>query len=295
MKINSFARPAIALVAFILLLAAPCRTASAQSSVHLQLVHDAFIIVPVSADDEDPVYFLFDTGADTTIVDTALAKKLSLVALQTIQQTTVTGSQQVTVGLLVKLAVGPAQLPNLPVLVEDLSGLRRMDGRIAGILGQDFLSHFNYLLSYRERTVRFEQNDDLQVGMDGDPTPMQVAGHRMIVATEAQAGASTRVRLLLDSGANSVVLMGPASSALHCTGAQQAVETSSAGSSAMRSGRIDLLRVASRELRNLPVALVATPPPQQIGDGLLPTALFESLYINNRQGFVILNPRAKKL
>jgi predicted aspartyl protease len=295
MKINAFASLTIHFAALILLLAAVCPRSSAQAPVHFQLAHDALIIIPVSANDEGPVYFLLDTGADTTIVDTALAKKLSLAAMQTIQQATVTGSQPVTVSVLARLAVGPAELPNLPVLEEDLSSLRRMDGRIVGIVGQDFLSHFNYLLSYRERTVRFEQENDLQDAMDGDPTPMQAAGHRMIVAAEAQAGADTRLRLVLDSGANSVVLMGPASIALHCAAAQQATETSSAGSAAMRTGRVDMLKVASRELRNLPVALVAAAPPQQTGDGLLPTMLFDSLYINNRQGFVIFNPRPRKL
>jgi predicted aspartyl protease len=295
MKINAFSSLTTNLTAFILLLTAACRMAPAQSPVHFQLAHDALIIIPVTANDESLVYFLLDTGADTTIVDTALAKKLSLAALQTIQQATVTGSQPVTVSVLARLAVGPAQLPDLPVLEEDLSSLRRMDGRIAGIVGQDFLSHFNYLLSYRERTVRFEQDNDLQDAMDGAPAPMQTAGHRMIVAAEAQAGASTKLRLLLDSGANSVVLMGPASTALHCAGSQQATETSSTGSAAMRTGRIDLLKVASRELRDLPVALVAAAPPQQIVDGLLPTVLFDSIYINNHQNFVIFSPHLRKL
>jgi hypothetical protein len=29
----------------------------------------------------------------------------------------------------------------------------------------------------------------------------------------------------------------------------------------------------------------------QFGDGLLPTSLFHSLYINNRENFVVFNPR----
>jgi hypothetical protein len=31
-----------------------------------------------------------------------------------------------------------------------------------------------------------------------------------------------------------------------------------------------------------------------VGDGVLPTALFQSLYVNNRESFVVFNPRTKK-
>jgi hypothetical protein len=44
----------------------------------------------------------------------------------------------------------------------------------------------------------------------------------------------------------------------------------------------------------LTAALPATEPAERIGDGLLPTALFQTLYVNNRDGFVVFNPRMKK-
>jgi hypothetical protein len=35
-------------------------------------------------------------------------------------------------------------------------------------------------------------------------------------------------------------------------------------------------------------------PVESIGDGLLPRILFEALYVNNRDGFVVFNPRVWK-
>jgi len=40
-------------------------------------------------------------------------------------------------------------------------------------------------------------------------------------------------------------------------------------------------------------ALLAKEPGERIGDGMLPTALFQALYINNRQGFVVFSPQVR--
>lgn len=58
-----------------------CQTIHAQSRVPFRLVHNALIVVSVTANGVGSFDFLFDTGADTTIVDPAIAPKLSLVPL----------------------------------------------------------------------------------------------------------------------------------------------------------------------------------------------------------------------
>jgi hypothetical protein len=298
MKINGFTQSIVyRLGALFLLIAGGVPATHAAPEVRFQLVRDALIIVPVTANDEGPLYFLLDTGAQTTIVDSGLAKRLALPALQTAQQGTVTGSQTVMVSRLGKLTLGDVHVDGLPVLEEDLAGLRRVDGRIVGIVGQDFLSHFNYLLDYRARSLRIEAGEELRDAMVGEPVPVEMGQNRMVLRAEARADARTagqaKVRLLLDSGANALVLMGPASSAVRCPGVQPAAETSSAGAAGTQVGRVDLT-VATREFHDLPVSLVAVAPAQATEDGLLPTALFEGLYVSNSEGFVIFNPRVKK-
>jgi hypothetical protein len=59
-------------------------------------------------------------------------------------------------------------------------------------------------------------------------------------------------------------------------------------------GTIQRLTVGSQEFRNISVAVTASEPTEQIGDGLLPMALFRVLYINNREGFVVFNLRVKE-
>lgn len=62
----------------------------------------------------------------------------------------------------------------------------------------------------------------------------------------------------------------------------------------MPKGRVQKLTVGSQEFHNIDAVLSAVEPAEQIGDGLLPTTLFETLYVNNRDGFVVLNPRVRK-
>jgi hypothetical protein len=289
------ARRTIHPAAVLLLISAGCTMLHAASEVRFQLVRDALILIPVTANNAAPVYFVLDTGADTTTVDSTLAKRLGLAVLGSAQQTSLTGSESVTVSRLQNLTVAGVRVDALPVLVEDLEVLRQIDKRIAGIVGQDFLSRFNYLLDYERRVVRIEDGDEMWAAMDGDELPLQAAGHRMMVAAEAEAKGSAKVRLILDSGANGLVLMGPASSAVHCDIGHLGMEMSAVGETAMRFGRIDRLTVAAEDLRDLPVALLVEAPVAQVGDGLLPTVLFRTVYVNNARGFVMLNPRVRKV
>lgn len=293
MKNVSRARLAIRIAIFYFTAAGVCQSVQAQSEVQFRQVHDTVIVISMMADKKGPFDFVLDTGADTTIVDPALAGKLAMVLQGGIQQTTLLGAHTLTRALVAALGVGNTQVENLPVLVQDLATLRQMDSRIAGIVGQDFLSHFNYLLDYRRRSVRFEQNAEIRDAVEGDHVPIETGEHRMIVASEAQSAGRAKLHLLLDSGANSVVLLPGATDALSLAPQTTGIETTSNGQVGLQVGRVRVLTVGSQHFRDLAVAMTATEPAERIGDGLLPTSLFKSLYINNREGFVVLNPQSR--
>jgi len=51
------------------------------------------------------------------------------------------------------------------------------------------------------------------------------------------------------------------------------------------------LDIGGHSLSGLAAALIPKVDPEsQIEDGLLPTMLFHSIYINNKEGYVVLNP-----
>ena len=286
---------AIRIALFYFTAAGICQNVQAQSEVRFRQVRDCIIVVSVMADNKGPFDFVLDTGADTTIVDPSLASKLSLTPPPAgVQQTTLAGVRTLNRVSMATLAVGPAHVENLPVLVQDLAGLRKMDSHVEGVAGQDFLSHFNYLLDYRRHSIRFEQDAEIQGGVEGDRVPIEGGEHRMIVASEAQSVNRAKLHLLLDSGANSVVLLPSASQSLSLSVQKNEIEATSAGQVELHVGVVRALTVGSQQFHDITVALSASEPAERIGDGLLPTVLFHALYVNNHDGFVVLNPQPRK-
>ena len=294
MKNTSYAGLAIKVALFYLIAAGVCQSIQAQSEVRFRLAHDTLIVVSLMANEEGPFDFVLDTGADTTIVDPSIVPRLSLVPLDSQQQTTLAGVQTLTRGSMRILKVGPTQVGNLVVLVQDLAELRKLDSHIEGIVGQDFLSHFNYLLDYRSHVVHIEQANEIQDAIQGDQVSLEAADNRMLVASEARSRNHATLHLLLDSGANSIVLLRTASQALNLQTQASGVEMTSSGQVGLRVARVHELLVGSEEFHDIAVALPAADPAERIGDGLLPTAFFRALYVNNKKGFVVFNPRVKK-
>ena len=255
------------------------------------MVHEAVVVVALMADAQGPFDFVLDTGADTTIVDPAVAKRLKLAPLGEVLQSTLVGAQALNCVAMRTLAAGSAEVTNLVVLVEDLRELRNLDGQIAGIAGQDFLSHFNYVLDYRERSLRIERGNELRDSISGKRVAVEMRGKKMMVAAEVQGQDRAKLRLILDSGATSVVLLRVAAEAMHLGAYSNGQEITGGGRMGLPVGRVHALRVGPHQFHEVVVALSGAEAGEQIGDGLLPTALFQKLFVNNRERFVVFNPR----
>jgi predicted aspartyl protease len=294
MKKATFARLAVRAALFYFTLGGICQSIEAQSEIRFRLVHNTLIVVSLMAGREGPFDFVLDTGADTSIVDPSIAAKLSLLPLDQTDQTTLAGVQTLRRGSIPILSIGPAQAKNVTVLVQDLSEIHKLDPQLEGIAGQNFLSHFNYLIDYRKHALRIEQAVEIQQSLEGDRVAIEAVENRMLINSEGQSRKRAKVLLLLDSGANSLLLLHSASQALDISSQQSGLETTSAGQVGLAVGRVKMLRVGSQEFHDIPVALPAIGPAEHIGDGLLPMALFQAVYVNNRDGFVIFNPRVRK-
>jgi predicted aspartyl protease len=271
-----------------------CRQAQSQSEIPFRLVNGNLIVVTMTSGGTRHFDFVLDTGADTTIVDSRLAARLSKVELRHVEQSTLAGVQSLSVSSVAVLSAGSAQVRNLQVLVQDLARLRLLDSHIQGILGQDFLSHFNYLLDYRRHVIRIEAANEIEDALEGDRIKIEAVENRMIVASEGQSLRRAKLRLLLDSGASLLVLIRKGAQALDVPALGSVQEITSSGSVSLPKGRVQMLTVGSQEFHNIDAVLSAVEPTEQIGDGLLPTTLFDTLYVNNRDGFVVLNPRVRK-
>jgi predicted aspartyl protease len=268
------------------------RSLLAQSELRFRLVN-SLIVISVKSNQAGPFDFVLDTGADTTVVDPSIASRLSFVPLDHVRQTTLSGMQTVTRGAISGLSAGSARVDHVQVLIQDLSELRRIDARIEGIAGQDFLSHFNYLLDYHRRLIRIEHSSEIENAIDGDHVSIDRRENRMLVRSEVQAEEIASLKLLVDSGANCLVLLPLAVQALDLKKSESGLELTSNGRAELQTSRVRALTVGSQKLHDLAAALPAIEPAERIGDGLLPTALFAALYVNNRESFIVFNPRIK--
>ena len=296
MKNRSYATLALKL-AFYFTLAGVCQTARAQSEIHFGLVHNALVVVPVMVGEKGPFDFVLDTGANTGIVDPSIAAHVAMVAIDTVPQTTLAGIRTLTRGLLPSLSFGAMHVENVEVVVKDLSEIRKFDSHIEGIAGQNFLAHFSYLVDYQKHVIRVERDTEIRDAIGGERVPLEMGENQMLIPLEAQSRNHAKLRLLLDSGANSVVLLRTAARTLDLSPQAEGVETTSSGQIGLQFGRLHELVVGPEKFHDLAVVLPAAESSNMganIGDGLLPTNLFTALYINNREGFVVLNPRSKE-
>lgn len=145
-------------------------------------------------------------GVDEAKANPSIASKLSFVAMERIRVVSLCDTNLVVRGWIPSLSAGPFQVEDIPVLVKDLSSMRRLDSHIVGIVGQNFLSQFNYLIDYGRDLVWIESGNEIRDLTDGDHVAIESTENRMMVPSEAQSRGNAKLRLVLDSGAHSLVL-----------------------------------------------------------------------------------------
>jgi predicted aspartyl protease len=290
MQLGSYRRFAILLPIVLLVFARSARGLSgADSASEIRLkpvLGTPVMLVPVYVNHQGPFQFLLDTGADETIVDVRLAKRLALPKNEWIEGSTVGGSWHPNRTTMEELEAGPASVRDFAALEADLSAVRGALPEVKGILGQDFLSRFNYLLSYKDRSILFERSDEIRDTIRGEPVQLERPLSRMVVEAQTTMASEQKLRLLLDSGANTLVLNKESAAAASIVVTGTAIETTANARLLLVSGRIDQLTIASHRFYDVPVTLSALPQIEGFCDGLLPTAFFKAIYVNNREGFV---------
>ena len=294
MNIKRFLRTPIKIGVVCLLVGGTLQRLHAESDIHFRLVDNTLIVVALNSGQGDRFDFVLDTGTDTTVVDPSIASRLSFAPVERIQVVSLGNASMALRGSIPILSAGSFRMRNIPVLVKDLSNMRKLDSHIAGIVGQNFLSHFNYLIDYQRRLVRLQTGDEIPEITGGDHVAIESTENRMMVAAEAHSRSATRLNLLLDSGASSLVLLRSASRMLNISRQATALQETSDGQVELQVGRVSEMTVGSQRLRDIAVLLPAIEPSVPIGDGLLPTILFRAVYVNNQDGYVIFNPGIRK-
>lgn len=289
-------KPALKFILFALLCALTGQTADARSPVNFRLVKGCFVVIPVRVNGAGPFDFLLDTGTNTTLITPELARRLGLSAAGQVSLITPSGATATPRAVLDSLALGTKSVERLEVLYDGLPGVRSADAKILGVLGQNFLSCFNYLLDYRKRQIAFEEDGDLGNLAGGTRLRVERQEGKLIVNTQATAPSKETWRLVLDSGASGLVLFAPPFVVSEpARRAEGFLTPTDAARIPASRGRLRGLRVGDERLFDVPFALVRDCPSREdrSEDGLLPTCLFKAILFQNDRDVVVLNPRAE--
>lgn len=293
---NRSYRPALRFILFVLVCALNGQTADARSPVNFRLVRDCLVVIPVRVNGAGPFDFLLDTGTNTTLITPELAGRLGLSATDQVSLITPSGATTTPRAVLDSLALGTKSVERLEVLYDDLPGVRSADAKILGVLGQNFLACFNYLLDYRKRQIAFEEDGDLDNLAGGTRLRVERQEGKLIVTTQPTAPLKETWRLVLDSGASGLVLFAPPFVIPEAAERAEGflTPTDAARIPASR-GRLRGLRVGDERLFDVPFALIRDGPSRadRSEDGLLPTSLFKAILFQNDRDVVVLNPRAE--
>jgi predicted aspartyl protease len=258
------------------------------------------IVASVTVNGAGPFDFIVDTGATATVIDRDLARQLSLSLVDSSLMRTVTGLTTLPRYRLDSLTLGSRSARNLIVPCAELREIHEVNSKIRGVLGQDFLSGFNYILDYRAQRIEFEEEGEFANTLQGTRLAVERDRGRVLIITEPPSPQKQASKLVMDSGTSSVVVFKAASRSADLeieldfnSGFNASTVT---GTQMISTGRLRKLQIGTEKFSWLPVRVVdnRTAVEGRPENGLLPTSLFRSIYFNNTQNFVILNPRVSE-
>jgi|SRR5215470_10115803 len=211
---------------------------------------------------------IIDTGAYPTVIDSAIAQKLSLAGhreeLDAIDQTL--PALAVTVP---SIEVGPVRAMNVQGLVQDLSEVsRRIGVRIDALVGLDVLSLSSFVIDYSAKKISFGPIDPL-------PSSVPFVMTKGKLCVDLQAGENP-LRLLVASSAEGIVLLRSHVPWIPQSDRARAF-ASLGGSMVMKEVRLDALQIGETLLNTNPVYLSTRDTRIHSFDGFLSTALFQQV------------------
>ena len=162
------------------------------------------IMVDCSVNGRPPVWFMFDTGADVSVVNSARLEEYGLSAFGASTTSGGGGSASVSFSTVPSLRIGAAELVGQRNTVLDLTGLERVYGApLGGILGYDFASRFVIVVDYDRHTFRFRVPRPDDGVPRGDRVPFLLEGGHPHVhgAISVDDSASIEADFIVDSGA----------------------------------------------------------------------------------------------
>ena len=269
-----------------------------------RIVARALIVIPVKINNVGPFDFIVDTGSQITVIDPALASELRLKLMGSAGLVSVSGIAQASVGVLDLIEADKHAVKKAYVMVQDLGAIREADAHIRGVLGLNFLSHFGLLIDYRHDLLCLDETGGLQDSVHGEHIALVSSRkpggelpftERLVVAVRLSGIGQREIRLQLDSGSDGSILYAD-NSELEQLLKRAKLQGPEVGDARRAFAVLPLqdMNLGSRIVRKVPFVTPANRSqkvPDREEDGILPTVLFQCVFVSHSDHFVIFDPR----
>ena len=268
------------------------------ASVPIRLM-DGLPVVQVTLNSKGPYDFILDTGANITYVQSQLLAQLSVPLGEQVIIHTATGISYRRKTTVESIGIGGLTVLQVEVDALDQGQLSKNHPRFSGVLGEDFLKHFDILLDNDKKTLVLDRTSGLAKSFYGEQLPFSRFGRfdrgpssdRIIVELKMLSYREQSLRCVVDSGANAAILY-PETNKVWNTlllSHPSELHTLNGKNCFMEKS---LMVVAGRIHPDTEV-LVCENVTREASDSdcLLPTYLFQAILISHLNSYVIVNPR----
>jgi hypothetical protein len=276
------------------------------ASVTPRFVQHALIVIPVRINQSRPFDFIVDTGSQVTVIDPSLAAELDLRPQARVGLVSVATFARASATVLDTLEADSKVVEKSPAIVQDLRQIQAADPRIRGVLGEGFLAHFDLLVDYGHKLLCLDETSAMRDSVRGERIPFVRPQHpedelpfmeRLVISVHLSETGKQPILLQLDSASDGPILYPgsgqPEVQALVHSAALQGGNATSA-QRAFAVVPLQNIQIGNRILSRIsfvtPVS-VAKNLPRQHEDGLLPTVLFQRVFISSGGHYVVFDPK----
>ncbi|HLY42859.1 MAG TPA: aspartyl protease family protein [Terracidiphilus sp.] len=267
------------------------------SPVHLLHSRTRLLIVAGRVNGRGPYKFILDTGSNTTLIESSLFRELGL------KESGHPSAKVIEWMALGKLAVaneisiegGPSR-SNIQVL--EVNGIKRpdIDPSIRGVLGENFLSGLDLLIDNRHHEITFDDRNILASSLDGEHLAlgltvnvrgMQLKNRPTVSVLIPALDPKRLLHFLVDTGSEGTYIVARQPGSIGASNQSMALLGDSATCMYWKD-RLQLGRTITSRIKI--TSCLKSPSVASDSDGILPTFIFDRVFIAHADGYLILSP-----